>query len=60
MAICKGGNMGQKKFYINYNWKSFLFGWNYEKGLCFEIKLTFFTFGIGLTDSAKGFGIWRA
>lgn len=51
--------MGQEKLYINYNWKSFLFGWNYEKGLCFEIKLAFFTFGLGLTNSANGFGIWR-
>lgn len=52
--------MGQYKFFINYNFTSMLFGFTYEKQFAFCIYILFFKFGIGLSNGAKGFGIWKA
>jgi hypothetical protein len=51
--------MGQNKFYINYGFTRILIGVDYEKGFSFQIHLLFITFGIGLTQGAKGFGVWK-
>lgn len=51
--------MGQKKFYINYGFSRFGLGFCWDKGVSFEIYLLFFTFGVGLLNSAKGFGVWN-
>ena len=51
--------MGQYKYYIKYSFTTCLFGIEYDKGFSFELHLLFITFGIGLTSSASGFGIWK-
>lgn len=51
--------MGQTKFYINYGFTRILLGIDYVKHDSFQIHLLFITFGIGLMDGAKGFGIWK-
>jgi len=49
--------MGQYKFYINYNFTQFVVGIKYNKRESLAVFLIFFTFVIGLTKTAKGFGI---
>lgn len=49
--------MGQDKVYINIS-RQFLFGISYDKGLAFELNIACVTIGLGLTKSAKGFGVW--
>lgn len=53
------GVMYQCKFFINYNFKSILFGFTYQKEFAFCIYLLWFKFGIGLMEDARGFDIWR-
>jgi len=50
--------MGQYKLYITVS-MALMFGVNYKKGDYFEIFVGPFTMGIGLTESAKGFGFWK-
>lgn len=51
--------MGQYKYYIKYSFTRLMFGLEYDKRISFELHLLFFTFGIGLTHNASGFGIWK-
>jgi hypothetical protein len=51
--------MGQYKYYINYSFTRCLFGIEYDKGFSFELHLLFITLGVGLTNDARGFGIWK-
>jgi hypothetical protein len=52
--------MNQYKFFINYLWTRFCFGILYEKGFSFIVYIGFFKLGIGFTETAEGFGIWKA
>ena len=49
--------MGQYKVYINLSYQ-LLIGGAWDKGFSFEINILCFTIGFGLTEFAKGFGIW--
>ena len=49
--------MGQYKIYLNISMQ-LLLGFSYSKGCSFEINILCFVIGIGLTESAEGFGFW--
>jgi hypothetical protein len=51
--------MGQNRLYINYTFTGLLFGVLYERGWRLELWIGFIKIGIGLTDSAQGFGCWK-
>lgn len=52
--------MGQKRLYINWSLARLMMGIEYKKGYYFEMHFLFVKVGIGLTDQAEGFGVWRA
>ena len=51
--------MGQYRFYIGFSWLRCVFGFVYSKKYVLEFYFLFFNFGIGLTDGAHGFGIFK-
>ena len=58
--LCQKGasKMGQSKVYINLMKHTFMIGFQYDKGFSCELYIGCFCFGIGLTESAEGFGFW--